>query len=149
MAIRILLADDHKLIREALSRFLRSQEGLEVVGEAKDGVTAVELVEKLRPDIVIMDVSMPPVLSGLEATRWICGRWPDVKVIALSMHKNKQYVAEMFKAGARGYMLKDSDYDDLLTAIRTVTEGAIYASPGVEVDASLTANHRPDELEAE
>jgi DNA-binding NarL/FixJ family response regulator len=145
MAIRILLADDHKLIREALSKFLRSQEDVEVVGEAKDGVTAVELVEKLHPDIVIMDVSMPPVLSGLEATRWICGRWPDVKVIALSMHKNKQYVAEMFKAGARGYLLKDADYDDLLTAIRTVTEGAIYVTPGVEVEASLVESRKPSQ----
>ena len=120
-----------------------------MVGEAKDGVTAVELVEKLHPDIVIMDVSMPPVLSGLEATRWICGRWPDVKVIALSMHKNKQYVAEMFKAGARGYMLKDADYDDLLTAIRTVTEGAIYVSPGVEVEASLAANHEQGQSDSQ
>jgi len=138
MAIRILLADDHKLIREALSRFLEGQDGMEVVGEAKDGVTAMELVEKLHPDIIIMDVSMPPVLSGLEATRWICSRWPEVKIIALSMHKHKQYVAEMFKAGARGYMLKDSDYDELLTAIRTVTEGGTYASPGVEVETTVS-----------
>jgi len=137
MAIRILLADDHKLIREALSRFLKDQEGMDVVGEAKDGVTAMELVEKLHPDIIIMDVSMPPVLSGLEATRWICSRWPEVKIIALSMHKHKQYVAEMFKAGARGYMLKDSDYDELLTAIRTVTGGGTYVSPGVEVEATI------------
>ena len=137
MATRILLADDHKLIREALKRFLQSQEDVEVVGEAKDGVTAVELTEQLHPDIVVMDVSMPPVLSGLEATRWICGRWPDIKVIALSMHKHKQYVAEMFKAGARGYMLKDSDYDELLTAIRTVTGGGTYVSPGVEVEATI------------
>jgi DNA-binding NarL/FixJ family response regulator len=141
MAIRILLADDHKLIREALSRFLKGQEGMDVVGEAKDGVTAMELVEKLRPDIVIMDVSMPPVLSGLEATRWICSRWPEVKIIALSMHKHKQYVAEMFKAGARGYLLKDSDYDDLLAAIQTVIGGAIYVSPGVEVEASVSESH--------
>lgn len=138
MAIRILLADDHKLIREALSRFLKGQDGVEVVGEAKDGVTAVELVEKLHPDIVIMDVSMPPVLSGLEATRWICSRWPEVKIIALSMHKHKQYVSEMFKAGARGYLLKDSDYDDLLAAIQTVIDGAVYVSPGVEVEAGVS-----------
>ncbi len=138
MSIRILLADDHKLIREALSRFLKDQEGMEVVGEAKDGVTAMELVEKLHPDIIIMDVSMPPVLSGLEATRWICSRWPEVKIIALSMHKHKQYVAEMFKAGARGYMLKDSDYDELLAAIQTVTEGGTYVSPGVEVEAGVS-----------
>jgi two-component system response regulator DegU len=132
MAIRILLADDHKMIREGLKRFLEGQEGVEVVGEATDGVTAVELTEQLHPDIVVMDVSMPPVLSGLEATRWICGRWPAVKVIALSMHKHKPYVEEMFKAGARGYLLKDADYDELLTAIQTIAEGGTYVSPGVE-----------------
>jgi len=143
MAIRILLADDHKLIREALTRFLESQADMEVVGEAKDGVTAVELTEQLHPDIVVMDVSMPPVLSGLEATRWICGRWPDIKVIALSMHKHKPYVEEMFKAGARGYLLKDADYDELLTAIQTVAAGGVYVSPGVE--GRLAESHRQDQ----
>ncbi len=143
MAIRILLADDHKLIREALTRFLESQADMEVVGEAKDGVTAVELTEQLHPDIVVMDVSMPPVLSGLEATRWICGRWPDIKVIALSMHKHKPYVEEMFKAGARGYLLKDADYDELLTAIQTVAAGGVYVSPGVE--GRLAESHKQDQ----
>jgi two-component system response regulator NreC len=125
MAIRVLLADDHKLIRESLSRFLQTQDDVEVVGEAKDGRTALELTEQLQPDIVIMDVSMPPVLSGLEATEWICSQW-------LSMHKHKQYVAEMLKAGARGYMLKDAGYDELLAAIHTVAQGGIYLSPGVD-----------------
>ncbi len=87
-----------------------------------------------------MDVSMPPVLSGLEATRWICRTWPDVKVVALSMHSHKQYVAEMFKAGARGYVLKDADYDELLLAIRTVAEGKVYVSPGVDLDAIASRN---------
>jgi len=143
MAIRILLADDHKLIREALKRFLQGQANMEVVGEAEDGVTAVELTEQLHPDIVVMDVSMPPVLSGLEATRWICGRWPDIKVIALSMHKHKPYVEEMFKAGARGYLLKDADYDELLTAIQTISEGRVYVSPGVE--DHLAKSHNQDQ----
>jgi DNA-binding NarL/FixJ family response regulator len=92
----------------------------------------LELTAQLQPDIVIMDVSMPPVLSGLEATEWICSQWPNVKVIALSMHKHKQYVAEMLKAGARGYMLKDAGYDELLAAIHTVAQGGIYLSPGVD-----------------
>ena len=143
MAMRILLADDHKLIREALKRFLQSQADVEVVGEATDGVTAVELTEQLHPDIVVMDVSMPPVLSGLEATRWICSRWPEIKVIALSMHKHKPYVEEMFKAGARGYLLKDADYDELLTAIQTITQGGIYVSPGVE--GRLTESRKQDQ----
>jgi DNA-binding NarL/FixJ family response regulator len=135
MAIRIIVAEDHKLIRETLSNFLQEQEDMEVVGRAGDGDAAMELTAQLQPDIVIMDVSMPPVLSGLEATRWICNTWPDVKVIALSMHSHKQYVAEMFKAGARGYVLKDADYDELLLAIRTVVEGKTYVSPGVDLDA--------------
>jgi two-component system, NarL family, response regulator NreC len=133
MAIRILLADDHTLVRETLSNFLQDQEDMEVVGQAKDGSTALELTEQLQPDIVIMDVSMPPILSGLEATRWICGNWPNVKVVALSMHKQKQYVTEMLKAGARGYLLKDCDSDELLAAIRAVVQGEIYVSPSIDI----------------
>jgi DNA-binding NarL/FixJ family response regulator len=140
MAIRIIVAEDHTLIRETLSNYLQEQEDVEVVGRARDGDSAMELTAQLQPDIVLMDVSMPPVLSGLEATRWICSTWPDVKVIALSMHSNKQYVAEMFKAGARGYVLKDADYDELLLAIRAVAAGKTYVSPGVDTDALTSHN---------
>jgi DNA-binding NarL/FixJ family response regulator len=139
MAIRILLADDHTLVRETLSNFLEDQDDMEVVGQAKDGSTALELTEQLQPDVVIMDVSMPPILSGLEATRWIRGNWPKVKVIALSMHKQKQYVREMLKAGARGYLLKDCDSDELLTAIRAVVQGEVYVSSSI--DMSKTSNN--------
>lgn len=130
--IRIVVAEDHTIIREALSKFLQQQEGMEVVGQAKDGDGAMELAASLQPDVIIMDISMPPVLSGLEATRWICGTWPGVKVIALSMHSHRQYVDQMFKAGARGYMLKDGDFDELLLAVRTVAGGGTYVSSGVE-----------------
>ncbi len=133
MALRILLADDHTLVRETLSNFLQDQEDMEVVGQAKDGSTALELTERLQPDIVIMDVSMPPILSGLEATRWICGNWPNVKVIALSMHRQKQYVTEMLRAGARGYLLKDCDSDELLAAIRAVAQGEVYVSASIDI----------------
>jgi two-component system, NarL family, response regulator NreC len=136
MAIRILLADDHTLVRETLSNFLQDQEDMEVVGQAKDGSTALELTGQLQPDVVIMDVSMPPILSGLEATRWICGNWPNVKVIALSMHKQKQYVSEMLKAGARGYLLKDCDSDELLAAIRNVVQGEVYVSASIDISKS-------------
>jgi two-component system response regulator NreC len=139
MAIRIILAEDHKLIRQALTDFLREQEDVEVVGEAVNGEAAMELTARSRPDIVVMDISMPPVLSGLEATRWITTTWPDVKVIALSMHSDRQYVAQMFKAGARGYVLKDAGFDELLAAIRAVAEGKIYVSAGI--DASELAAH--------
>ncbi len=132
MAIRVVVAEDHTLIRDTLSSFLQDQDDIEVVGKAKDGAAAVELAEQLQPDVVIMDISMPPVLSGLEATQWICARQPGVKVIALSMHRHKQYVEQMLKAGARGYLLKDCDFDELLTAIRTVAEGGIYISAGLD-----------------
>jgi DNA-binding NarL/FixJ family response regulator len=128
--IRIAIAEDHTIIREALSKFLQQQEDMEVVGQAKDGDGAMELAASLQPDVIIMDISMPPVLSGLEATRWICSTWPGVKIIALSMHSHRQYVDEMFKAGARGYMLKDADFDELLVAIRTVADGGTYISHG-------------------
>jgi DNA-binding NarL/FixJ family response regulator len=130
--IRIVVAEDHTIIREALTKFLQQQEDMEIVGQAKDGDGAMELAASLQPDVIIMDISMPPVLSGLEATRWICSTWPDVKVIALSMHSHRQYVDQMFKAGARGYMLKDGDFDELMAAIRTVAAGGTYVSSGVE-----------------
>jgi DNA-binding NarL/FixJ family response regulator len=133
MAIRIVVAEDHTLIRKTLSASLQQQEDMEVVGQAANGAAAVELAEKLQPDIVIMDVSMPPVLSGLEATRWICSTWHEVKVIGLSMHSHKQYVSEMLKAGARGYLLKDTEFDELLAAIRAVAQGETYISPSIVV----------------
>lgn len=136
MAIRIVVAEDHTLIRKTLSASLQQEEDMEVVGQAADGDAAMELAAKLQPDIVIMDVSMPPVLSGLEATRWICSTWPEVKVIGLSMHSHKQYVAEMLKAGARGYLLKDAEFDELLTAIRAVAQGETYVSPSIVVGAA-------------
>ena len=138
MAIRIIVADDHTLIRESLSDFLQQQEDMEVVGRAADGDAAMELTSNLQPDVVIMDVSMPPVLSGLEATRWICGTWPRVKVIALSMYASRRYVTEMLKAGARGYLLKDSDFDELLAAVRAVAEGKVYVSATLDVDAATS-----------
>ena len=131
MTIRILLADDHTIILEGICRLLREQEDMEIVGQARDGRAAIELCRQLEPDVVLMDISMP-VLDGIEATRQICQTQPTVKVIALSMHSHRVYVREMFKRGARGYLLKDCDDQDLLTAIRTVAEGGTYTSPGIE-----------------
>ncbi len=138
MAIRIIVAEDHTLIREALSSFLRQQKDMEVVGQAANGDAAMQLAAQLQPDVVLMDISMPPALSGLEATRWIRHTWPAVKVIALSMHADKQYVAEMLKAGACGYLLKDADFDELLAAVRAVAAGQTYISPGVDTSAVPT-----------
>jgi two-component system response regulator NreC len=125
MAIRILLADDHTIVLQGLSRFLREQEDMEVVGQAKDGLTTLELARELSPDVVIMDISMPN-LSGVEATRQIHKEKPNIKIIGLSMHAAKRYVQEMYKAGACGYLLKDCDSDELMTAIRTVATGGTY-----------------------
>ncbi|MEN6338387.1 MAG: response regulator transcription factor [Phycisphaerales bacterium] len=125
MSIRILLADDHTIVLQGLSRFLQEQEGMEVVGQAKDGPTAVALARELKPDIVIMDISMPG-LSGIEATRQIRQENPDTRVIGLSMHAAKRYVQEMCKAGACGYLLKDCDFDELIGAIHAVSEGGSY-----------------------
>lgn len=125
MGIRILLADDHTIVLQGLSRFLREQSDMEVVGHAKDGLTTVQLARDLSPDIVIMDISMPG-LSGIEATRRIHSEKPDVKIIGLSMHAAKRYVQEMYRAGARGYLLKDCDFDELVTAIHTVAAGGTY-----------------------
>jgi len=142
MAIRIIVADDHTLIRETLSDFLQEQEDMEVVGRAANGEAVMELTAALQPEVVIMDVSMPPVLSGLEATRWICATWPNTKVIALSMYAHRRYVVEMLKAGARGYLLKDADFDELVTAIHEVVAGKTYIGAGVDTgEAALRQEH--------
>jgi DNA-binding NarL/FixJ family response regulator len=125
MTIRILLADDHTIVLQGLSRFLREQEDMEVVGQAKDGLAVVALARELSPDVVIMDISMPG-LSGVEATRQIHNEKPNIKIIGLSMHAAKRYVQEMYKAGARGYLLKDCDFDELMAAIRAVAGGGKY-----------------------
>ena len=142
MATRIIVADDHTLIREALTKFLQEQEDMEVVGQAADGEAVMELTMKLQPDVIIMDVSMPPVLSGLEATRWIRTTWPGVKVIALSMYAGRRYVAEMLKAGAHGYLLKDADFDELLVAIRAVAAGQTYVGAGVDTGSAVVQEQR-------
>ena len=128
MSIRILVADDHTIIRNGLRALLDSEPDMEVVAEAEDGRKTVQLARKLSPDVVIMDVTMPD-LNGIEATRQILAESPDIKVIALSMHHHEQFVTEMFKAGASGYMLKDCSVEELTTAIRTAKRGDIYMSP--------------------
>lgn len=142
MAIRVVVADDQTLIREALSAILREQADMEVVGQAADGDAVMELAAQLQPDVIVMDVSMPPVLSGLEATRWICATWPKVKVIALSMYAAQPYVAAMLKAGARGYLLKDVPIDDLPAAVRAVAEGKTYVSPALAADLATSQRQR-------
>jgi len=136
MSIRILLADDHGIIRQGLCSLLEKEPEMEVVGEAEDGRKALELVRELVPDIVIMDITMPN-LNGVEATHQIVSELPKVKVIALSIHSNKRFVADMLKAGASGYILKECLFDEFVQAIRITASGGSYLSPsitGVVVD---------------
>ena len=136
MPTKVLLVDDHAIIREGLSSLLEKQPDIEVVGGAEDGRQAVDSVRRLAPDLVIMDISMPN-LNGIDATRKIVEETANVKIIALSIHSSRQFVAEMLKAGASGYILKDCLFDELMTAIKTVLNGGIYLSPkitGVVID---------------
>jgi two-component system, NarL family, response regulator NreC len=128
--IRILLADDHAVVRQGFKMILGAQPDMEIVGEAGNGRDAVELAEKLRPEVVVMDVAMPE-LNGIEATRRITDAAPHTRVLALSMHKDSVYVRETLRAGARGYLLKDSPAGELLTAVRAVASGQGYLSPEV------------------
>jgi DNA-binding NarL/FixJ family response regulator len=126
----VLLADDHQLMRQGLRSMLDEQENLRVVAEADEGRTAVRLAKELRPDLVIMDVTMPD-LNGIDATRQIRSENPRVKVIALSMHAERQFVMEMLGAGASGYLPKDCPFDELLAAISAVMRGDTFLSPKV------------------
>ena len=125
MSIRIIIADDHKIMRDGLRNMLDKETGMEVVAEAKNGREAVRLAEQLRPDILIMDITMDD-LNGMDATRAIVAKELGTKIIALSMHADKRFVAGMFEAGAMGYLLKECAYDELLQAIRQVTGGRTY-----------------------
>ncbi len=134
--IRILLADDHALVRQGFRMILEAQPDMEIVGQAGNGREAVELAEKLHPDVVIMDVAMPE-LNGTEATRRLAASTPRTRVLALSMHKDSVYVREILRAGARGYLLKDSGDTDLVAAVRAIAKGEGYISPAVS-DAVLS-----------
>src|SRR3984885_6072297 len=128
--VRILLADDHSLLREGLRLLLERQPEFAVVGEAGDGREAVRLAEELHPDVVVMDIAMPE-LNGIEATLRIVNGLPRTSVLILSMHHDESYVARALKAGARGYLLKDSLKADLLNAVLAVTQGRSFFSPKV------------------
>jgi DNA-binding NarL/FixJ family response regulator len=145
--IRILLADDHAMVRQGFRLILSSQADMEIVGEAGNGREAVELAEKLQPDVVVMDVAMPE-LNGIEATRRLSQSSPRTRVLALSMHKDSVYVREILRAGARGYLLKDSIDSDLLAAVRSVSRGEGYLSPAVsEAVLSDYRRHVTDPLD--
>jgi DNA-binding NarL/FixJ family response regulator len=130
MSIKIILADDHRIMREGLRALLEKEAGIEVIAEADNGRTTVELSRELNPDVVVIDIGMPD-LNGIDATRQIVSESPAVKVIALSMHSDRKFVREMLSAGASGYLLKDSAFEELGTALSTVINNQTYLSPKI------------------
>jgi len=146
MSIRIILADDHAIVRHGLSRSFQQEEDVEVIAQAKDGRSTVQLTKELSPTVVVMDIGMPD-LNGIEATRQITRESPQVKVIALSMHSSRKYVTEMFKAGASGYLLKNCDFEELADAVRIVAGGKTYISPSIS-DVVIQHVHGSEERDS-
>lgn len=139
MSTKIVLADDHRIIREGIRNLLEQEEDFAVVGEASDGHEVIRLNQDLRPDVLIMDITMPN-LNGIDATRKIVRQNPETKIIALSMHSDHHFVAEMLQAGATAYLLKDCVSDELVKAIRLVCQGKTYLSP--EIASLLVKDYR-------
>ncbi|MFP3870840.1 MAG: response regulator [Syntrophobacteria bacterium] len=128
--MKILVADDHKIVRDGLRSLIESEPGMEVVAEAGNGREAVQLTLQKRPDLVIMDVDMPD-LNGVEATRQILAALPDIKVITLSMYSDKRLVGQMLDAGASGYLVKSCAFDELIRAVKAVFAGQAFLSPSI------------------
>jgi two-component system, NarL family, response regulator DegU len=145
MTIRLLLADDHRMLREGLRRTLE-EEGLDVVGEAADGEEALRLAAKLRPDVVLMDVTMP-VLDGVEATRQLHEHLPDIPVVILTMHADREVLARAIRAGAAGYLVKDCSTDEVVRTVRLAASGETALSP--ELAASMLAEAQRADTPAE
>lgn len=133
---RVIIADDHKIIREGLRSLLERSGEFECIGEADDGRQAVKLATELRPDIVVMDIAMPN-LNGIEATRQIKSELPEVEVVVLSMHATRNYVLQVLQAGASAYLLKDSAFEELSTALLAISRGGMYLSPAITKTAAL------------
>jgi len=127
---RIILAEDHTILREGLRSLLASSQDLEIVGEAEDGREAVQLAEELKPDLILTDLSMPR-MNGMEAIKEIKARSPDTKILVLTVHKNEEYILATLQAGANGYLLKESTHAELLIAVHHVLKGSRYISPGI------------------
>ncbi len=139
-SIKIFLADDHTIVRQGLAKLLEAEANYEVIGEAEDGREAVNKVQKLLPDVVIMDIAMP-MLNGIEATRQIKKMLPQVKIIILSMHSHDRYISELIGLGASGYLLKDASGGEIVKAVAAAMKGDVYLSPSISrrvIDDYLT-----------
>lgn len=128
--LRVLIADDHTIVRSGVRLLLESEANINVVGEAVDGNQALAMTEILQPDIVLMDIAMPD-MDGLEATREIKTRWPEIKVLVLTMHRTDEYFFEVLKSGASGYVLKGANPGDLVEAVQVVGRGEVYLYPSM------------------
>ena len=128
--ITILLADDHDVVRRGMKMLLEDEEGIQIIGEAFDGLDAIEKVKMLMPNVVILDLTMPK-MNGIEAAKIISEEYPEVKILIFSMHHNKEYIVKSVENGANGYLLKDTGKDELLRAIKVVSEGRKYFPPEI------------------
>jgi two-component system response regulator NreC len=145
--IRVLIADDHTIVRSGLNMLLSSEADIEVVGEATDGAVAVEMAKEMHPDIVLMDIGMPG-LNGYEATRLIRRTVPDVKILVLTMHRSDEYFFQMLEAGASGYILKGAETIDLINAVRSVARGDVFIYPSMarRLLQQYLSQSAPDEM---
>ena len=141
--MRIVIAEDHKILREGLKSLLSTVEDLEIVGEAADGLEAIQCVEKYHPDLLLLDLSMPK-MNGISVMRNLKGRFPETKILVLTIYESEDYILESFRSGSDGYCLKDANYSELLSAIKSVLDGKTYLSPGIseKVLAGFLYDHK-------
>ena len=146
--IKLLLVDDHQVVRTGLRMLLDNEADLTIVGEAGTGQEALQLVEQLQPDLVLMDIGLPD-MSGIEVTHQIKQRWPNVAIVALTIHEDEEYFFKMLQAGVNGYVTKRAAPEELLTAVRTTIEGGVYLYPSLAklLVTDYLAGERPDKLD--
>lgn len=146
--IGVLIADDHALVREGIAAFLKVSNEIEVIGEASDGIDAIEKAKKLKPDVVLMDIAMPK-LGGLEASIELKKIMPDIKILVLTQYEDKEYVSRLLKAGVSGYLLKKAVGSELISAIKAVNRGEVYLFPSIatEVVSGYLNRHKEHSVE--